>query len=247
MNLTNPYSAGITTPGLIGFVLFILLYFPIIYWVPAYRVQKYLEVQVVIATVTLFGIMGYAVAANGGSAGNLVKPAIKLSKTDAAFRIVQGITSVAGTYTGGTDRVSDWTRYGKRRHTSTPAIIVLAFTVVLAALMGIIATSAFAEAYGVLQWNPLIMLREPKFSVKYLRCCADLPVEYIQAKDYTPACRAGTFFAGLGLLCLTVFVNYTQNCVSSGMDMAMLAPRFISQRRGAIIFSILGSVIRVQP
>lgn len=225
MSLTDQYSAGITTPELIGFVLFILLYFPIIYWVPAYKVQKYLEVQVVIATVTLFGIMGYAVLANGGSAGNLVKPAISLSRTDAAFRIVQGITSVAGTYTGGTERVSDWTRYGKRRHTSTPAILVLAVTVILAALLGIIATSAFAEAYGVLQWNPLVML------------------QYIQAKDYTPACRAGTFFAGLGLLCLTVFVNYTQNCVSSGMDMAMLAPRFLSQRRGAIIFSILGSVI----
>jgi len=221
-NLTDKCSAGITTPGLIGFVLFILLYFPVIYWVPAYRVQKFLEVQVVVATVTLFGIMGYAVSANGGSAGNLIKPAIALTRTDAAFKIVQGITSVAGTYTGGTDRVSDWTRYGKRRHTSTPAILVLAFTVILAAFLGIVATSAFAEAYGELQWNPLIML------------------QYIQAKDYTPACRAGTFFAGLGLLCLTVFVNYTQNCVSSGMDMAMLAPRFISQRRGAVIFSILG-------
>ena len=62
-SLTDPYSAGITTPGLIGFVLFILLYFPIIYWIPAYKVQKDLEVQVVIATVTLFGIMGYAVQA----------------------------------------------------------------------------------------------------------------------------------------------------------------------------------------
>jgi NCS1 family nucleobase:cation symporter-1 len=143
---------------LIGFVLFILLYFPIIYYVPAYRVQKLLEVQVVVATVTLFGIMGYAVSANGGSAGNLIKPAIALSRTEAAFKIVQGITSVAGTYTGGTDRVSDWTRYGKRRHTSTPAIIALAFTVTLAALLGIIATSAFAEAYGQLQWNPMIMV-----------------------------------------------------------------------------------------
>jgi NCS1 family nucleobase:cation symporter-1 len=228
-SLADLYSAGITTPGLIGFVLFILLYFPIIYWVPAYRVQKFLEVQVVIATATLFGIMGYAVSANGGSAGNLIAPAVALSRTEAAFKIVQGITSVAGTYTGGTDRVSDWTRYGKRRHTSTPAIIALAFTVTLAALLGIVATSAFAEAYGELQWNPMIML------------------QFIQARDYTPACRAGTFFAGLGLLCLTVFVNYTQNCVSSGMDMAMLAPRFISQRRGAIIFSILGSVIFAHP
>lgn len=158
--MTDQYSAGITTSELIGFVLFTLLYFPIIYWVPAYKVQKYLEVQVVIATVTLFGIMGYAVSANGGSAGNLVKPAISLSRADAAFKIVQGITSVAGTYTGGTERVSDWTRYEKRRHTSTPAILVLAVTVILAALLGIIATSAFAEAYGVLQWNPVVMLRQ---------------------------------------------------------------------------------------
>ncbi|KAK5118455.1 hypothetical protein LTR62_002969 [Meristemomyces frigidus] len=222
MKNTLPLSAGITTPGLIGFVLFIFLYFPIIYFVPAYKVQKLLEIQVVIATVTLFGIMGFAVSANGGSPGNLIAPVIKLTKMEAGFRVVQGITSVAGTYTGGTDRVSDWTRYGRSRHTSTPAIIVLFTTVVLGALMGIIATSAFAEAYGELQWNPMIML------------------QWLQANYYTPGCRAGTFFAGLGLLCMTVFVNYTQNCVSSGMDVAMLVPRYISQRRGAMIFSILG-------
>lgn len=223
-SVSNEVSAGITTPGLIGFVLFIILYFPIIYFVPAYKVQKLLEVSVVVATVTLFSIMAFAVSANGGSPGSLVSPAIALSKTEVAFRIVQGITSVAGTYTGGTDRVSDWTRYGKRRHSSTPAIITLAITVIISALLGIIATSAFAEAYGELQWNPMLML------------------QWIQHNHYTPTCRAGTFFAGLGLLCLTVFINYTQNCVSSGMDVAMLCPRYISQRRGAIIFSILGQV-----
>ena len=257
MKNTLPESAGITTPGLIGFVLFILLYFPIIYFVPAWKVQKLLEVQIIVATVTLLGIMGWAVSAsshlyhsasdfnsniiqeNGGSPGNLVAPAIKLSKAEAGFRVIQGITSVAGTYTGGSDRVSDWTRYGRRRHTSTPAIFMLAFTVILTALIGIISTSALAERYGRLEWNPLIML------------------QWVQANYYTPKCRAGTFFAGLGLLSVTVFVNYTQNCVSSGMDVAMLGksfttsqeekltnyitvPKYVSQRRGAIIFSILG-------
>jgi nucleobase:cation symporter-1, NCS1 family len=159
---------------------------------------------------------------NGGSPGNLVSPAIKLSKMEAGFRVVQGITSVAGTYTGGSDRVSDWTRYGRRRHSSTPAIVVLAITVILTALVGIITTSALAEVYGEIQWNPLITLQT------------------VQALQYTAACRAGTFFAGLGLLSVTVFVNYTQNCVSSGMDVSMLVPKYISQRRGAIIFSILG-------
>jgi NCS1 family nucleobase:cation symporter-1 len=62
MKNTLPESAGITTPGLIGFVLFILLYFPIIYFVPAWKVQKLLEVQIIVATVTLLGIMGWAVS-----------------------------------------------------------------------------------------------------------------------------------------------------------------------------------------
>ncbi|KAE9963979.1 hypothetical protein BLS_008768 [Venturia inaequalis] len=222
MKNTLPESAGITTPGLIGFVLFIILYFPIIYWIPAHKIQKLLEVQIVIATATLLGIMGWAVHMNGGHAGNLVAPAISLSKSEAGFRVVQGITSVAGTYTGGSDRVSDWTRYGRTRHTSTPAIFCLFLTVVLTALVGIISTSALVNVYGNLQWNPLITL------------------QLVQANTYTTKCRAATFFAGLGLLCVTTFVNYTQNCVSSGMDVAMLIPKYVSQRRGAIIFSILG-------
>lgn len=159
---------------------------------------------------------------NGGSPGNLITPSIKLSNAEIGFRVMQGITSVAGTYTGGTDRVSDWTRYGRSRHTSTPAIISLAITVILTALVGIISTSALAQVYGETQWNPLVTLQT------------------VQALNYSAACRAGTFFAGIGLLSVTVFVNYTQNCVSSGMDVAMLMPKYITQRRGAIIFSILG-------
>ncbi|EHK99348.1 putative Nicotinamide riboside transporter 1 [Glarea lozoyensis 74030] len=200
-----PQSAGITTPGLIGFVLFICLYFPIIYFIPAHKIQKLLEVQM-----------------NGGSPGNLVSSQLKLTKAEVGFRVMQGITSVAGTYTGGTDRVSDWTRYGRSRHTSTPAILALFLTVILTALIGILSTSALIQVYGEAQWNPLLSLQS------------------VQATTYTPACRAGTFFAGLGLLSVTVFVNYTQNCVSSGMDIAMLVPKYFSQRRGAIVFSILG-------
>lgn len=219
---TLPASAGITTPQLIGFVLFILLYFPIIYFVPPHQVQKFLEVNLVISSATLLGIMGWAVAANGG-AGNLVTPAVAVPKSQIGFLMVQGITSVAGTYTGGSDRVSDWTRYARSRHASTPAqLTALPITVTLVALVGIIATSATSELLGTTQWNPMIMLQQ------------------VQMTWYTPACRAGTFFAGVGLLCVTVFINYTQNCVSSGMDVAMLVPRYVSRRRGSIMFSILG-------
>lgn len=192
---TLPDSAGITTPQLVGFILFIVLYFPIIYFIPPERIQKLLIANLVISSATLLGIMAWAVHANGGP-GNIVGPAIEVPASKVGFLMVQGITSVAGTYTGGSDRVSDWTRYGKHRHSPTLAqLTALPLTVTLVAFIGIITTSATSQMFGTVQWNPLIML------------------QLVQAQSYTAACRAGTFFAGLGLLCVTVFVNYTQNCV----------------------------------
>ncbi|RDW95060.1 hypothetical protein BP5796_00823 [Coleophoma crateriformis] len=224
MKNTLPTSAGITTQALVGFVLFIIVYFPIIWYIPPHRIQKFLEPALIIAVATMLGIMGWAVAANHGP-GNLVSPAIAITKYEAGFKMVQGITSIAGTYTGGSDRVSDWTRYAKSRHAATPAMLTcLPITVTLTALAGVITTSATTHYLGTVQWNPLIMLQG------------------VQQTMYTPGCRAGTFFAGLGLLSVTIFVNYTQNCVSSGMDLAMLAPKYLSRRRGSIIFSILGII-----
>ncbi|KAI1496218.1 permease for cytosine/purines, uracil, thiamine, allantoin-domain-containing protein [Biscogniauxia marginata] len=219
---TLPEDAGITTPQLIGFVLFIILYFPVIYFIPPHVVQRYLIANLVISSATLLGIMGWAVHANGG-AGNLVSPAISVPPSQVGFLMVQGITSIAGTYTGSSDRVSDWTRYARSRHAPTAAqLTALPLTVTLVALIGIITTSATAQMFREVQWNPVVML------------------QFVQQSYYTTACRAGTFFAGLGLLSVTVFINYTQNCVSSGMDVAMLVPRWVSRRRGSIIFSILG-------
>jgi NCS1 family nucleobase:cation symporter-1 len=189
---TLPESAGITTPQLIGFVLFILLYFPIIYFVPPHQIQKLLVANLVVSSATLLGIMGWAVHANGG-AGNLVSPSVVVPQSKVGFLMVQGMTSIAGTYTGGSDRVSDWTRYSKHRHSATLAqLTALPITATIVALIGIITTSATSEMFGTVQWNPLIML------------------QLVQATYYTAACRAGTFFAGVGLLSVTVFVNYTQ-------------------------------------
>lgn len=223
MQNTLPTSAGITTPGVIGLVLFILLYFPVFIFIPPHHIQKLLQPNLIIASATLLGIMGWAVHTNGGP-GNLVSPVTHISTaSEAGFRMVQGITSVAGTYAGGSDRVSDWTRYARQTHSPTPAqLSALPLTVTVVALLGVITTSAASEFMGEVQWNPLIMLQE------------------VQARWYTPACRAGTFFAGVGLLSVTVFINYTQNCVSSGMDVANLLPRWISRLRGSIIFSVLG-------
>jgi NCS1 family nucleobase:cation symporter-1 len=80
--------------------------------------------------------------------------------------------------------------------------------------------------YGTVMWNPLVML------------------QYVQLHHYTAACRAGTFFAGLGFLSSQLWVNVTQNTISSGMDLAGLAPKYITQRRGALILAVCGIIIQ---
>lgn len=147
---TLPESAGITTPQLLGFVLLVLLYIPVIYLVPPHRIQKFLVANLVISSATLLGIMGWAVHARGSGGGaNLVSPAIAVPKSQVGFMMVHGITSVAGTYTGGSERVSDWTRYARHRHSATLAqLTALPITVTLVALTGIVTTTACAGMLG---------------------------------------------------------------------------------------------------
>jgi len=56
---------------------------------------------------TVFGLMAWAVHVNGGSAGDMVSPAITLSASARGFRFIQCISSVCGTYGGAADRLSD--------------------------------------------------------------------------------------------------------------------------------------------
>lgn len=175
----------------------------------------------------MFGLLGWAIHANHGSAGNLVAPAIKLSKSDQAFRMAQGICSTAASWTGAAVRGSDWTRYAKTRNAPIASQLTAApFTITLTALIGVLVTSAAKEMYGTVIWNPLLL------------------IQHVQHVQYTAACRAGTFFAGCGFLSSQIWVNITQNTISSGMDLAGLAPKYINMRRGALILATCGLIIQ---
>ena len=104
--------------------------------------------------------------------------------------MLSSISSIGGAYTGGTVKVSDWTRFAKTKNAPViPIIIAMPLTVTLGALVGVLTTSASYEMYGQVLWNPPVLL------------------QFLQAEHYTAACRAGTFFAGCGLLCSQIFEN----------------------------------------
>lgn len=81
-------------------------------------------------------------------------------------------------------------------------VVGMPLGVTFAATMGARVTSAKYESTGVMNWNPLILLSA------------------LQAKQYTPAVRAGTFFVGFSLVGCQMIVNLCNNTVGWGMDMA---------------------------
>jgi NCS1 family nucleobase:cation symporter-1 len=213
---TLPASAAITPQNLIGFVLYSLIFLCIIYVVPPHKIRKCLYPAFAVVSVTFIGLLAWALSSNHGP-GNLISSALHLSKSQRAFRMVQCISSISGSYGGAADRISDWTRFEKRRGVSTPAmLLVLPICVTISATFGVLTTTATYHMYGKVLWNPLTLL------------------QYIQETNYTPATRAGTFFAGTGLLCTQIFMNLSQNVMTYGMDLAGLFPRYVSMKRGAM-------------
>lgn len=200
-----------------------------ILYVKPYQLRRFLYPGLAIITTVMFGLLIWAIHGNNGSAGTLISyNPIIMSKADRGFRIVQCIFSIMGTYGGASERFSDWTRFAKTRQSPTVALmLVMPISVLLSGLIGALVTSAYYESSGVLVWNPLTLLAE------------------LQANNYSPAVRAGTFFAGGAFFVCQLIVNMCNNTVGAGMDISGCVPRYLSIRRAGMLM-VIGSIL-VQP
>lgn len=204
MSNTLPESAAITTKNLIAFFCFFLLYVPVIWLVKPHQMRRYLYPGFFLVMTVMFGLLIWAIHGNGGSAGPLwsSNPVI-LSASDRSFRIAQCLITVIGTWGGASERFSDWSRFAKNRQAPTLALVVgTPLGITFAASIGALVTSAYYESHGQLVWNPLVILTT------------------LQVEDYTPAVRAGTFFAGFALLLCQCVVNMCNNTIGWSMDLA---------------------------
>ena len=94
----------------------------------------------------------------------------------------------------------------------------------ITALCGILIASATTKIYGEILWNPFQILI------------------YAQ-RSMTPSARAGTFFAGLGLLASQLALCIVLNSVAAAMDLTTIWPRYINIRRGSYIITIIGIAV----
>lgn len=175
-----------------------------------YKLKGFLYPSCIITGATFLGVLGWIVHANGGTTGPLVSSPVAVSGMSKAFSFLQCVSSTAAVWGGSGDRLSDWSRFSKNKWAPYPAIFTgLPIVLTLTAAIGTFATSAFYDKFGLLIWTPLDMLL------------------YIQKNNFTPACRAGTFFAGIGLLSSQIYINIIQNTLSFGMDFAGIMPKYV--------------------
>ena len=183
------HSAGITSLALIGYMIYVVIFLALLTIHPS-KFRYLIWPAAIIIGAVLLGLLGWAVSANGGSAGDLLAGEIQLSSTSRSFAMLYAISSAAGSSTAYASRISDWTRFAKTKNAPTvPMLIGSPIFSCLAPILGILATSAVYSKYKVILWNPLALLL------------------YVQETQYTPACRAATFFAGLGLFCALLMVS----------------------------------------
>lgn len=120
---------------------------------------------------------------------------------------------------------TDWTRYSKTpRGALFGQAVTAPLTIIITSFFGILITSATANLYGTQFWSPFELLLHAQQSL-------------------TPAARAGTFFAGLGLLASQAACCIVLNSVAAGMDLTTLWPKYINMRRGSIIITFVGIAV----
>jgi NCS1 family nucleobase:cation symporter-1 len=225
MKNTLPASAAITTQDLIGFLIYVVVYAPILYVIKPHQLRLGLYPTFITTCVTFTGILIWALVSNGGT-GDLIGSTLDLTTSQKAFRFMQCLSSISGTWGGSGDRYSDWSRFEKKRGTSIPGLFALPIVVTISTLFGVLTTTATTKMYGFVQWNPILLL------------------QYTQTVSYTPACRAGTFFVGFALFWAQVFLNMSQNSIPQGMDISGGFPRYFTTKRAAFMMLILTVIVQ---
>ncbi|EJT99989.1 hypothetical protein DACRYDRAFT_90066 [Dacryopinax primogenitus] len=205
----------------IGFIIALILF--------GFLMQKPFIASFTTFVGTMFGMLIWAVHANGGSAGPLFKSAA--TTDNVGWAIMYGITAMIGSWGAGCLGQSDWTRYANRRGAPTLSQLIFApIFITITALIGVVVTSCTVEILGLetIIWNPIDLL----------------PVIQ-QFYGNSSGARAAVFFASIGLVLSQLAITVVLNSVSCGMDMAGLAPRWLNIRRGGYLMIIVG--VLVQP
>jgi len=215
-------SEGITTSGMIGFLLYFLLQLPFL-CIPYTKIQYFFALKSFIAPICFLAIFGDTLRRAGGSINpSSITVSNPLGGSALAWAFFANLNSVLGNYATLGLNIADFSRYAKKPSAQNVQAVVIPCIFTVVGLLGIFTATAAESAYGHIEWNPVTI------------------ITYWMA-DGSSGGRAAAAFAAIGLIIVTLGINISANSISAANDLMAFAPRYINIRRGQLLAAFIGS------
>ncbi|KAJ9644289.1 hypothetical protein H2204_001640 [Knufia peltigerae] len=217
-NLANhlPGSAGITTQGMVSYLLFHLLQLPFLF-IPIHRLQPLFLAKVIVMPPVAIGMVVWITTQTGGS--NFFNVPAQVSGSTRVWLWLASMTSVTASYSTLAVNIPDFSRFAKSPGAQIWQLPFIPIFKVTIAACGIISASASVQIYGEALWNPLLIIDNWHSSSRG---------------------RAAAFFCSICWCLAQICLNVSANSLSFSNDVTSMLPRFINIRRGSVICFLIG-------
>merc|ERR1712230_169069 len=224
-NIPNhiPEDQGITTSGMIGFLLYFLLQLPFL-CIPYTKVQYFFAFKSVIAPIVFFAVFGDTLRRAGGTLDNstVITQGVRISGSTLAWAFFGNLNGVLGNYATLGLNIADFSRYSNKPSAQNVQALVIPCIFTIVGLLGIFTAAAAESAYGHVIWNPIEIIE-------------------LWMESGSHGGRAAAAFAAIGLIIVTLGINISANSISAANDLMAFCPKYINIRRGQLIAAVIGA------
>lgn len=193
MHIKNslPPSAGITTQGMISYILYWLIQFPFLL-IPTHKLKWMFLVKMIVVPPTALAMVIYLAVKAGDGASYFNQPGTVHGSTR-AWLWLGALTSVTGGYSTLAVNISDFSRFAKTPRAQYWQAPFIPFFKVIIAIFAVVSASACRTLYGQTIWSPILIINQWSGS---------------------PGGRAAMFFCGSVWLLAQICTNISANCIS---------------------------------
>ncbi|KAI6715600.1 hypothetical protein JHW43_001802 [Diplocarpon mali] len=227
-NIPNhiPESQGITTGGMVGFLLYFLLQLPFL-CIPYTKVQYFFAFKSVIAPIIFLAVFGSTLHKAGGTVSHstVITQGSLLHGSTLTWAFFSNMNGVLGNYATLGLNIADFSRYSNKVSAQNVQAIVIPVIFTIVGLLGIFTAAASQAAWpekGKIFWNPIDII--------------DLWME-----SGSHGGRAAAAFGAIGLIIVTLGINISANSISAANDLMSFCPKYINIRRGQLLAAVIGS------
>ncbi|OAP59585.1 hypothetical protein AYL99_06883 [Fonsecaea erecta] len=218
-----PESEGITTAGMIGFLLYFLLQLPFL-CIPYTKVQYFFAFKSIIAPIIFLAIFGDTLRRAGGTISNstVITQGTTIHGSTLAWAFFGNLNGVLGNYATLGLNIADFSRYSNKPSAQNVQALVIPLIFTIVGLLGIFTAAASQTAYNEIIWNPIVIIN-------------------LWMKNGSHGGRAAAAFGAIGLIIVTLGINISANSISAANDLMSFCPKYINIRRGQLLAAVIGS------